>query len=131
MFSLSLRLLLCLALMLNGIGTATANTRMAAMEAHGAAGMGHPSPAEPQDTLADAGDCAHHSAAAAPPQPVPHDDDGGCLQSCLAMCLHHCHAVPGLALSLALPRFAQVPARHEFTERRTPASPPPVRPPIA
>ncbi|MBP6799293.1 MAG: CopL family metal-binding regulatory protein [Luteimonas sp.] len=136
MSALLLRLLLCLSLMLNGIGTATANARMAAMDAHGAAGMAHPSqpaepqPAEPQAAPADGGDCAHHPAEAAPPQPMPHDDDD-CLQSCLAMCLHHCHAVPGLALSLVLPRFAQEPAQRELPERRTPPSPPPVRPPIA
>ena len=130
MFSLSLRLLLCLALMLNGIGTATANARMAAMDAHGAAGMARASqPAEPQAAPADDGDCAHHHAEAAPPQPMPHDDD--CPQYCLAMCLHHCHALPGLALSLVLPGFAHEPAQRELPAPRTPPSPPPVRPPIA
>ncbi len=129
--ALLLRLLLCLSLMLNGIGTATANARMAAMDAHGAAGMAHPAqPAEPQAAPADDGDCAHHPADAAPSQPMPHED-GGCLQSCLAMCLHHCHAVPGFALSVVLPRFAQEPAQRELPQRRTPPSPPPVRPPIA
>ncbi len=131
--ALLLRLLLCLSLMLNGIGTATANARMAAMDAHGAAGMAHPSPpAEPQDALADAGDCAHHPAEAAQPQPqpMPHDGDD-CTQSCLAMCLHHCHAVPGLALSLVPPGFAQEPAQRELPAPRSPPSPPPVRPPIA
>lgn len=130
-----LRLLLCLSLMLNGIGTATANARMAAMEAHGDAGATHlPQPAEPQAALADTDDCAHHAAEAAQPlSPEPHapHDDGGCLPSCLAMCLQHCHAVPGFAVSLILPGFAQEPTRRDFPALRTPAPPPPVRPPIA
>lgn len=129
-----LRLLLCLSLMLNGIGTATANARMAAMEVNGTAGMAHPAhpsqPAEPPAAPANDGDCAHHRADTAPPAPMPHDDSD-CLQSCLAMCLHNCYAVPGLSLSLILARFVQEPAQRELPERRTPPAPPPVRPPIA
>lgn len=128
-----LRLLLCLSLMLNGIGTATASARMAAMESHGAAGVAQPQ-VEPQAAVADAGECPHHAAEAAQPQApdprMPHDD-GECLQSCLAMCLQHCHAVPGVATALALSAFAQEPAQREFPAPRTPSSPPPVRPPIA
>lgn len=129
------RLLLCLALMLDSVGTAMATARMAAMDPHGTPVMAHAMPAEPAPRApANDEDCAHHAAgadAAQAPEPAsPHAGDD-CLRSCLAMCMQHCHAVAGVAVPLFLAGDAQAPATRESAGAGAQSSPPPVRPPIA
>jgi len=134
-FSVLTRLLLCLALVLNGVGTAVASARMAATDMHGRPDTAHAMPAgEAAQAPASDGDCAHHAATAdaaqAPEPPSPHAGDD-CTQSCLAMCMQHCHAVAGIAMPLVLADDAQAPGTRESADAGAQSSPPPVRPPIA
>ena len=129
------RLLLCLALLLNGVGTAMATARMAATDMHGPSGTAHAMPAaQAPQAPANDDDCAHHAAAAdkaqAPEPASPHAGDD-CLRSCLAMCMQHCPAVAGVALPLFPAGDAQAPATREAAGAGAQSSPPPVRPPIA
>lgn len=137
------RLLLCAMLVLNGIGSAVAGTRMAVMSHHDAGSAPHA--AMPMATSstpvmdhasADAlSDCADHASNAAAntvdmPQDAPHGD-GDCLQACIAMCMHHCHAMPVFNLSLAVAVLAPPPLQRDVAGHRFVPSPPPIRPPIA
>ena len=135
-FSALTRLLLALALVLNGIGTATAGVRMAAMELSGMPGMAHAMPVEaaPQ-TANDDGDCMHHAAVVTEeaPSPAPASPHAGddCARLCLAMCMQHCHAVAAGSLRLPVAGTEPAPATPAPVGLSPPSAPPPVRPPIA
>lgn len=119
------RLLLCLCLLLNGIGTATAGARMAAMELQGAQA------AMPAAAVAVETDCAGHAAATPTLPDTPPHDDSQCLAACLAMCLQHGQAVPVRIALLLAPGFVLPPAAPLLASPRIAPAPPPVRPPIA
>lgn len=125
--SLLPRIALCLILIFNGIGAAMANAHMAQMEASGA-GSTIPHAEMP---AASGDDCGHGAEALpVPTHPMPHEDNE-CLQSCLAMCMQHCHAMPGLAVALILPDMRSAPVLPEANDVLPSPASPPVRPPIA
>ncbi|PJJ96749.1 hypothetical protein CO641_12905 [Lysobacteraceae bacterium NML91-0213] len=125
------RLLLCVTLLLNGIGSVTASVHVQ-LDALSGEPAAAPRPA-------DRPDCGHASAApadiapapakAAPDQPA--DDVGDCMQLCMDLSLQ---PVQALAAVPALPPTAGVPAAPATRVIPGPASgprPPPLRPPIA
>lgn len=120
------RLLLCLCLLLNGIGSAAAGARMAAMELQGAQAATTAQADAPET------DCAGHAATPPPPRPdAPPHGDSQCRAACLAMCLQHAQAVPVRIAVLLAPGFAPPPAAPLLVSPRIAPAPPPVRPPIA
>ncbi|MGO3127548.1 MAG: CopL family metal-binding regulatory protein [Luteimonas sp.] len=87
------RLLLCVTLLLNGIGSGMASVHVAMMDM--SAGPAHTTPV----TAADGG-CPHAAGARTDgahddrDAPAPAADDGDCLKLCAGICLQHCHVLP-------------------------------------
>lgn len=139
--SLLLRLLLCASLLSNGIGSATAATRMAVQQAQ-AAGPAAAAVEATRTAGTATSHCGHGDAddavdapAAAPAGTAHHGGmapgDGDCAQRCLDLCMPHSYVPPGFRAPLAAPGVAAQPVRPDVTGLRSPPSPPPVRPPIA
>lgn len=125
--SLLPRLILSLILICNGIGSAMASAHMAQMEASGTGSA--MLQAEETTTMGD--DCGHGADASAPPAHSTPQEDDECLQSCLAMCLQHCHTMTGVTVALALADIGAAPVLPETSGVLPSPASPPMRPPIA
>lgn len=144
--ALPLRILLVLALVLNGIGSAMAGIATAwapvAMPAEASAPMATALSAPTYDAAAATDDCAgHHAGAAAAaaddPTPAPsgcHSDDGGdCgdTPECRQACLHVAAGLPVPPAIAAIAPRARAVLHPLAAGHPPPALPSPIRPPIA
>lgn len=101
-----LRLLLCVTLLLNGIGAGMASVHVAMMDM--------PSGPTPAMQVEPAGaDCPHAGAARAaathddPHPAAPGADDSDCLELCMGICMQQCHVL-SIASASAMPMAAQL-----------------------
>ena len=144
--ALPLRILLVLALVLNGIGSAMAGVAAAlapvAMPTAASAPMAAVVSAPMHAATATADDCAGHQSgaatAAADPAPAApsgcHSDDGGdCgdTPECRQACLHVAAALPVLPAIAGIAPRARAVLHPLATGHPPPALPSPIRPPIA
>ncbi|MCD9006218.1 CopL family metal-binding regulatory protein [Luteimonas sp. XNQY3] len=115
------RLLLCVTLLLNGIGSGMASVHVAIMEM--SAGPVLALSVEPA-----VADCPHAGAARADAThgdrhpAAPDADDSDCMKLCVGICMQHCHVLP-MALASATPVPAQLAPVTPLS-----AGPPSVRP---
>jgi hypothetical protein len=141
--SLFLRLLLCAALLFNGMGSAMASAHLAMMGLHAEATTAVRAEAQAADgecphaartavaghgdgsDRADHGDRSH--AAAMPPASV----DADCFERCLDLCMQHCQAVIGAIAAIAAPLPGAGVLVPVVVGQTSPLPHPLLRPPIA
>lgn len=117
------RLLLCVTLLLNGIGSGVASVHVGMM------GLA------PQAGLVDqvdpaAGHCPHADADAHDGR-VPADAEGSaCMKLCADICLQHCNVLPTMRMAEALPPIQLAPARSLVAGPPSIQPSPLLRPPI-
>lgn len=141
--SLFLRLLLCAALLFNGMGSAMASAHLAAMELQADA-----TTAVPAEPPAAAGDCPHAArmAAAAHGDGSEHGDrsdrspaaampqasaDADCYERCLDLCMQHCQALIGTVAAITAPLSGAGVLVPVTAGQASPLPHPLLRPPIA
>lgn len=138
--SLFLRLLLCVALLFNGMGSAMASAHLAAMGLQAEAATGVHAEAEAVD-----GECPHaaRTAAAAHGESSDRGDrshtaampsssaDADCFERCLDLCMQHCQALIGGLAAIAAPLPGAGVAVPVPEGQALPLPHPLLRPPIA